>query len=632
MKEKISVIVPTYNVEEYISKCLDSIINQTYKNYEIICIDDCSSDNTYKILKEYEKKYNNIKVIKNEKNSGAGYSRNKALEIATGKYVSFIDSDDYIENNFLEELIKSIKSNDLAVCDIYIRYDNKEMTDNLSIACLDESNKLTFINNGLAASPCNKLFKKDILLKYPFPEGIMNEDIAVVLPILINSKKIGYTNKTYYNYVQHKRSVQNSKLSDKRLDIFKSINILKNRVELNNEYLDAIIYNQLILFLIYVVPKCENKEMRLEFLKKFYKLSKEYNVYNNVFYQEFLSLQGKKHRIFYSLYIKFFSKNKCGLANLMITLYQCLLKRRKPVIKENITIEDLKELAKQQQLLSDNNIKLSVVIPNYNYSEFLHQRIYSILNQKEKIYEIILLDDYSTDNSRSIIDKMVNELSNYISIRSIYNDKNSGSAFKQWEKGFNEAKGNYVWIAEADDYVDCNFLKKVLKPIKNDENIVISYCDTAFIDKKGYIIMKTIKNEIDLLKTKHWDSDFINNGIDEIKKYAYLNCTIANVSSVIFKNGNYKEYFKLSSKYKQAGDWLFYVNVMQNGKISYINKPLNYYRLHGNNVTSTTKKNNHLNEIKRIHEYLGEKYKFNSIQKENIKNRYNFLEKVWNIK
>ena len=108
-KEKISIIIPCYNVEKYLDSCVQSIINQTYKNLEIILVDDCSTDNTWKIIKQYEKKYDNIKALKNEKNSGAGYSRNRAVEIASNQYISFIDSDDYIELNFYETMLKQMK-------------------------------------------------------------------------------------------------------------------------------------------------------------------------------------------------------------------------------------------------------------------------------------------------------------------------------------------------------------------------------------------------------------------------------------------------------------------------------------------------------------------------------------------
>ena len=279
-----------------------------------------------------------------------------------------------------------------------------------------------------------------------------------------------------------------------------------------------------------------------------------------------------------------------------------------------------------------NNIKLSVIIPNYNYEKFLLQRLYSILIQKEKIYEIIILDDCSKDNSRNKIKEICNRLNKHIDIKYIFNEKNSGSAFKQWEKGFDNVSGDYIWICEADDYCDKRFLSHVLKPLKNDKEIVLSYSDTAFIDADGTIIIKTIVPEIDIMKTNHWNSNFINDGKKEVKDYSFLNCTIANVSSCIIKKGNYKDIFKMMREYKQAGDWVFYNAVMQHGKIAYTNKNYNYYRQHGKNISSTIKKEAHLEEIKKIYEYEIKNYELNKDAKEKMKERIDFLQNVWKLK
>ena len=119
-------------------------------------------------------------------------------------------------------------------------------------------------------------------------------------------------------------------------------------------------------------------------------------------------------------------------------------------------------------------------------------------------------------------------------------------------------------------------LKNLVKPLLTYSDIIISYCDTAFINGEGKLTLPSIKNEIDFMNTKHWDKDFVNDGKEEYKKYAFLNCTIANVSSTLIKKDDYHAFFELSGKFKQAGDWLFYVNIMQKGKIAYSSKTLNY--------------------------------------------------------
>ena len=99
---KVSVIIPVYNVEPYLKEALDSVINQTLREIEIICIDDCSTDNSYNILEEYAKKDNRIIIIKNEENLGVGISRNKGIRLSKGEYIGFVDGDDYIVNNYFE--------------------------------------------------------------------------------------------------------------------------------------------------------------------------------------------------------------------------------------------------------------------------------------------------------------------------------------------------------------------------------------------------------------------------------------------------------------------------------------------------------------------------------------------------
>ena len=636
MKKKLSVIMPVYNAEKYLDKSIQSIINQTYKNIELIMIDDYSNDNSIKIMEKYLS--DNIILIKNLKNSGAGYSRNEGLKICTGEYIGYIDADDYIEPDYYEKMINQMEkeNSDIVVCDIFVKYENNNGINQRTVACEGKIEKYNFLNNGLSASPCNKIFKRKDILKYPFPEGIMNEDVSTIIPIMIKSTKISYNEDVYYNYIQRKTSVQNSSLNESRMEIFKALDILEQRIPINSKtkkYWDAIIFNQLLMFYIYVIPQEKNFLKRKKYLKKFNILSKKYNLCQNENWNLFLNSKGKKHRIYYQLLLKLNCMRLYLLSDILIEIYHLYNNKiKKSVIKKYITIDDIEKQAKRQQKLKKVKYKISVVIPNYNYEKFLLQRLYSILYQTTKIDEIIILDDVSTDNSRILIDKIYDKTKKYINIKKVYNDKNSGSAFKQWEKGFMTATGDYIWIAEADDYSKKTFLKTVTKPLKKYDDIKISYVDTAFIDKDGYVIMRSIKPEIDILKTGHWDKNFINEGINEINDYAYLNCTIANVSSVLFKNDNYSSFFKESGKFKQAGDWLFYVNVMNQGKIAYSNKPINYYRVHGNNVTSVTKKQAHFNEIIKIHDKISKIIKLNNKQKKNINERYKFLKKVWNIK
>ena len=635
MKDLITVVVPCYNVEKYVEKCIDSIINQTYKNLEIILVEDCSTDNTYDIIKKYPKKDKRIKVIKNEKNSGLSFSRNAGIKAATGKYIGFIDSDDYITENFYENLLKAMKKAkaEVSICDMRIVYEETGFQQGAPCFVNDEFNLVNVINSGLAASACNKLFDKKIFDKYLFEVGKVNEDIAVVIPAMVNAKNIAYAPDSYYYYIQHTGSIQNSKFSDKRFDIFYGVKTTLERIKKSKKYEELkedLVFNQLITLFLFVIPKEKDKKRRKEIIKKYNELSKEYNIRKNKNLIKFIEDCGAKHRVYYKQLFRSMCSGHYLIANNLISTYDLLYKiLKKPVINTELTIDDVVEKAKYQASLKDEEIKVSVAVPNYNYARFMYQRIYSILSQNYKIYELIILDDKSSDDSKKVMDEIESKIKKYVNVRTIYNKENSGSAFKQWRKGFEEAKGDYVWIAEADDYCESNLLKNLIKPIKKDKNIRISYADTAFTDGDGNIIINTIKPEIDILKTGHWDKSYVNDGLDEITNYSYLNNTIANVSSCIIKKDDYSKIFEEAGKYKQAGDWIFYVYVIAKGKVAYFNKPINYYRVHGNNVTSQTKKQAHFDELVRIHKNFDKDFKLGKKQKEEIEKRYEFLRKVW---
>lgn len=630
---KISVIISVYNTEKYIEKCVDSILDQTYKEIEIILVNDGSKDKSREILKKYEKN-SKVKIIDNKKNMGLSYSRNIALKESTGKYIGYIDSDDFVDKDYYEKLMNSIKKekSEIAVCDMNLYYEESGKNQ-IVPACDGAPTKINFINNGLAASACNKLFKRELLEKYPFAEGKVNEDIAVVIPALVNAKKISYTKNIYYYYVQRNTSIQNSAFSIKRFDIFAGIDTTLERIKGCKDYeniKDALIFNQIIVLLIYKFPEIEDKKERTYFIKEYSKRVKKYNIRQNHYFWQFLSGMNSKNLIYYKLLFKFTCEGKAKWASNIISAVLTYKKYFRKNVIPKLNLEDLVKIA-QKNSKRKQNLKISVVIPNYNYENFLIERLYSILSQEVKIYELIILDDCSKDNSIERIEELAAAIEPFVNVKKVYNKENSGSAFKQWEKGFKESTGDYVWIAEADDYCNKKMLKNLIKPLKKEENIRISYCDTAFIDKVGKIIMPSVKKEIDIMKTGHWDNDYINNGKEELKNYTYLNCTIANVSSTLIKKDNYQEFFKESSKYKQAGDWLFYANVMDLGNIAYTNKTLNYYRIHGNNVSSVTKKEAHIEEIKQIHEFFEKKFGLNKKQKKEIEKRYKVLKEAWNL-
>lgn len=223
----VSIIVPIYNAEKYIKKCLDSLLNQTKKELEFILVNDGSTDNTEHIIKKYKDK--RIKYYKNE-NQGIGKARNFGIEKANGRYIMFIDSDDYIDKNMSKLMFDKAFSNnlDMVICDYYNVIDgevHEEKLANFKPTTLKESPNLIFDIN---LSPWNKLYKRSLINEnnINFVENLKYEDAPFVCQALDKAKKIGKVNKCLNYYVMHSSS--ETTIRDKRVfDILKIVDIIR---------------------------------------------------------------------------------------------------------------------------------------------------------------------------------------------------------------------------------------------------------------------------------------------------------------------------------------------------------------------------------------------------------------------
>jgi len=216
MKPLISVIMPIYKVEQYLRKCLDSVLLQTYANLEIILIDDGSPDNCGKICDEYAEKDSRIKVI-HKANGGVAAARNSGLNIAKGDYIGFIDSDDWIEPNMYECLLNDILQNecDISMCEFFVERKKSKIWHipvNKKIAEADEIIKLSFLNTNFYA-PWSKLYSKKIFLELRYPENGIAEDMFLFFPIVIKSKKVSFVNVPLYHYIFREDSIIASNFS-----------------------------------------------------------------------------------------------------------------------------------------------------------------------------------------------------------------------------------------------------------------------------------------------------------------------------------------------------------------------------------------------------------------------------------
>ena len=278
-----------------------------------------------------------------------------------------------------------------------------------------------------------------------------------------------------------------------------------------------------------------------------------------------------------------------------------IIQKIKNLRKEKINI--YKE--KGQKLNIENPKKVSAVIPNYNYEKYIVERIDSVLLQTYPIYELIIVDDYSKDNSVAIISKKVEKIKKEypnLIIKFMVNEKNSGNVFCGWQRAFEESTGDYLWICEADDSCSNTFLETVMKGF-DDPETVLSYCESLTMDENNIILMKDLREWIDIFKTGKWNNDYLITGKDELSSTMCINNTIANASSVVFKKYDgldYKNWLKESQTFRLAGDWYFYSKVIENGKVAYFKDSLNYHRMQSKSVTLTTSGQKEYDEIVRM--------------------------------
>lgn len=307
----ISIVVPVYNTEEYLKKCIDSILNQTYKNFEIIIINDCSKGNADEIIKSYKDK--RIKYIKNKTNMGIGYNRNLGITKSKGDYICFIDSDDYIKEDFLELMYNKCDNDnlDLCICDYNYVYSNGKIRkfelESFQNTNLEETPKLLI---DIPLGPCNKMYRKSMITdnKIKFSEKLKYEDLSFVASTLFYSKNIGKIDDALNYFSVHENSETTTR-DEKVFDIFKQLDIVKKIYkDEKNLYLNELIVSTIFN---YTIQQRYQKDEKVA--NKFIDDAFNYLKDNNIDYRNSLYLIG---RPFFKAFIeksKFRTKLYCKL-------------------------------------------------------------------------------------------------------------------------------------------------------------------------------------------------------------------------------------------------------------------------------------------------------------------------------
>jgi O-antigen biosynthesis protein len=254
--------------------------------------------------------------------------------------------------------------------------------------------------------------------------------------------------------------------------------------------------------------------------------------------------------------------------------------------------------------------RISVVVVNFNYGHYLIERLESILSQTIGIYEIILVDDASDDDSLQVLEQWM--LKRKVNVTVIRNEQNSGSVFEQWKKGIEAASGDYVWIAEADDLSDPDFLETVLTPFLVDPAIVLSYCESRQMDGNGSFYADNYDFYLQHTSDRLWAYDRVADGISEITEPLAVLNSIPNVSAVLFnRNALIKTLQRFSEEivtYKIAADYPFYVRLLLLGKVAYSRKNANIHRRHPNSIIARCHRKELYKEVVSVQQWVLERF------------------------
>lgn len=328
---KISIIVPVYNTSKYLDKCINSLLNQVYKNYEIIIINDGSTDNSLDIIKKYKDLNSNITILE-QSNSGQSVARNNAIKIAQGEYITFVDSDDWVSTNYLSDMCSCLDYDvDILVSNISLVYDNQKEIKLLEfpfskLSNMEAVNEI-LIDQVLKSYPVGKLFKKDLFFNNQvfFPEGMLYEDLAILIKLFYYSKNVILINS--YNYY-YRQSVDSSTRKPNRkliYDKIKALNLIKEFLlakGIYNQFYQS--YTSLCLFHLYIM---RNQLSRWNFndideyvVKNILILIEKSKISKDIIWKSDLDIDKK-------IYLYFYDKSK-----IILKLFQLIMKIKNRLI------------------------------------------------------------------------------------------------------------------------------------------------------------------------------------------------------------------------------------------------------------------------------------------------------------
>ena len=327
MKEKVSIIVPIYNVVQYLEKCINSICNQTYKNIEIIMVDDCSTDGSRELAKELSKKDDRITFVQRSKNGGLSAARNTGMKIATGNWITFVDSDDWVREEYIRKMVEVGKKDqaDIVMSSIYYYYKNgyyKEVSPFFNLTTQSSQKEKVAYSKPYAVT---KLFKSSFLKKenLDFPENVWRAaEQGLIIPLLTKTEKISILQEPLYFYYQREDS--NSNNNKKGIDTSfytKSVeNVFRNS---NSGFYEELEYRAIVdLMYGMVMIMIRSNKKRSDILEQIELFNQKYLNWRK---NKYLKKLNKGKRVF----IYFASKKQIRVLQILIIIWDMLLERKK---------------------------------------------------------------------------------------------------------------------------------------------------------------------------------------------------------------------------------------------------------------------------------------------------------------
>lgn len=226
-----------------------------------------------------------------------------------------------------------------------------------------------------------------------------------------------------------------------------------------------------------------------------------------------------------------------------------------------------------------DNPRVSVVVAAYNHAPFLAQRLRSVLDQRYSDAEVIFLDDASTDNTPEAFAPFADDPR----IRAVFNDTNTGNAYTQANRGVRMARGDYVWVAQGDDYADPDLLSTLVPILDANPRVGIAYCQSLAVDPEGNTI-ESLARATERLDPQRWQADFINDGRDEIRRFLIQRNTIPTLSAVVFRKSVLEAVGYFDESLRLSGDYLTWVRMLMRSDLAFVARPMNFFRYHGGSV------------------------------------------------